>query len=210
MENLDKKLIITIGREFGSGGRDIGKLVANRLGINCYDNELITQVAKNSGFCEEILKDHDEKPTNSFLYSLVMDTHQNYNAVLGQIGMPLGQQLFLAQFNTIKDIAAKESCVFIGRCADYALNEDFNVLSIFINSNEESKIKRITKRHNVSEQKAREMMIKTDKKRASYYNYYTDKKWGNSSSYDLCINSGKLGIEKTVELILSYVDIEHR
>lgn len=203
----NNNLIITIGREFGSGGREIGKLLAQKLEINCYDSELLTQVAKNSGFCEEILKNHDEKPTNSFLYSLVMDTHQNYSTVLGQTGMPLSQQMFLAQFNTIKDIAAKESCIFIGRCADYALAEDYNILSIFITGNEESKISRIVKRHNVSENKAREMMIKTDKRRASYYNYYTDKKWGKSSSYDLCINSSKLGIEKTVELILEYIKI---
>ena len=195
---MDKKLIITIGREFGSGGREIGHLLAKHLNINCYDNELITQVAKKSGFCEEILRKHDEKPTGSFLYSLVMDSYYNHNTILGQAGMPLSQQLFLAQFNTIKTIANKESCVFIGRCADYALKDDYDILSVFINSDEKSKIERISKRHNVSEQKAREMMIKTDKKRASYYNYYTDKRWGNSSSYDLCINSGKLGIEKSV------------
>lgn len=204
---MGKKTIVTIGREFGSGGREIGHLVAERLNVSCYDNELITQVAKKSGFCEEILKKHDEKPTGSFLYSLVMDSYYNHNTILGQAGMPLSQQLFLAQFNTIKTIASKEDCVFIGRCADYALKDDFNILSVFINSDDKSKIERISKRHNVSAQKAREMMIKTDKKRASYYNYYTDKRWGNSSSYDLCINSGKLGIEKTAELILSYLDI---
>ena len=205
---MGKKTIVTIGREFGSGGKEIGHLVAEKLNISCYDNELITQAAKKSGFCEEILKKHDEKPTGSFLYSLVMDSYYNHNTILGQAGMPLSQQLFLAQFNTIKTIASNENCVFIGRCADYALKDEYDILSVFINSDEKSKIERISKRYDVSAQKAREMMIKTDKKRASYYNYYTDKRWGNSSSYDLCINSGKLGIEKTAELILSYLEIK--
>lgn len=203
---MSKQTIVTIGRQFGSGGREIGSLLAERLGVKCYDNELLSIAAKESGLCEEIFKFHDEKPTNSFLYSLVMDSYQSYNGV-GVHGLPLGQQVFLAQFEAIKKIAKNESCVFVGRCADYALRDDFDITSVFILSDEQSKIKRICERHEVSEAKARELMIKTDKKRASYYNYYTDKKWGNSISYDLCINSGKLGIDKAVELIMKYIEL---
>lgn len=200
---MGKHIIVTIGRQFGSGGREIGQQLATRLGVKCYDNELISVAAKESGICEEIFKTHDEKPTNSFLYSLVMDS---YNGI-GMPSLPLGQQVFLAQFDTIKKIAKQGDCVFVGRCADYALRDDYDITNVFIYSDEQSKIKRICERHNVSEAKAREMMIKTDKKRASYYNYYTDKKWGNSSSYDLCINSGKTGIENAVELIMQYIQL---
>lgn len=204
---MSNRTIITIGRQFGSGGREIGQLLAEKMGIKCYDNELLAAASKDSGLCEEIFKTHDEKPTNSFLYSLVMDSYQNYTGSLNTAGMPLSQQVFLAQFDTIKRIAKQEDCVFVGRCADYALKDDYNITSVFILSDEESRVKRICKRHDVTETKAREMMIKTDKKRASYYNYYTDKKWGNSISYDLCINSGKLGIDNSVELIMQYVKL---
>lgn len=198
--------IITIGRQFGSGGREIGNLLAKRLSVKCYDNELLTAAAKESGLCEEIFKAHDEKPTNSFLYSLVMDSYPGYSVGFGGNTVPLSQQVFLAQFDTIRKIAKNEECIFVGRCADYALHEDYDVVSIFICSDEKSRIERICKRHEVSESKARELMIKTDKKRANYYNYYTDKIWGNSSSYDMCINSGKLGIENTVDLIVYYME----
>ncbi len=204
-----KHTIITIGRQFGSGGREIGELLAKHYGIKCYDNDLLTVAAKESGLCEEIFKTHDEKPTNSFLYSLVMDSYSGYGAGLGMNGMPLSQQVFLAQFDTIRKIAKNEDCIFVGRCADYALREDYDVTSVFISSDDEARIERICKRHDVSKSKAREMMLKTDKKRANYYNYYTDKRWGNSSSYDLCINSGKIGIENTVKLIVDYTDMRH-
>lgn len=206
---MSKHKIVTIGRQFGSGGREIGKLLAERMGVKCYDSELLSIAAKESGLCEEIFKSHDEKPTNSFLYSLVMDSYQSYNGI-GVSGMPLGQQVFLAQFDAIKKIAKNESCVFVGRCADYALRDDYDITNIFILSDEQSKIKRICERHNVSEAKAREMMIKTDKKRASYYNYYTDKKWGNSISYDLCINSGIIGVDNAVELIMKYIELRKK
>lgn len=203
---MEKHTIITIGRQYGSGGKEIGLKLAERLGIKCYDNELLSIAAKESGFCEEVFKVHDEKPTNSFLYSLVMDTYHPYGSA-GVVDVPLSQKVFLAQFDTIKKIAKQESCVFVGRCADYALQDDFNITSIFITSDLESKTKRICERLDVTPAKAKELIIKTDKKRASYYNYYTNKKWGNTNSYDLCIDSSILGIDNTVELILYYLKL---
>ncbi len=203
---MDKHTIITIGRQYGSGGREIGQKLATQLGIKCYDSELLSIASRESGLCEEVFKAHDEKPTNSFLYSLVMDTYHPYGSG-GMIDVPLSQKIFLAQFEAIKNIAKKESCVFVGRCADYALQDDYNILSVFITSDMDSKVERICKRNNVTPSKAREMIIKTDKKRAGYYNYYTNKKWANSSSYDLCINSGKTGIENAVRLIINYLDL---
>jgi len=200
--------IITIGRQFGSGGREIGEMVAEHFGIKCYDKELLSRAAKESGFCEEMIQNHDERPTNSFLYNLVMDTYSfGYNSS-SFVDMPISHKVFLAQFDTIKKLAKEEVCVIVGRCADYALSDFPNVLNIFIYGDEECKIKRIRQRFPdiQSNEKAREMMIKKDKQRQSYYNYYSSKKWGRANSYDLCINSSILGIEGTVKLIIQYIE----
>lgn len=197
--------IITIGRQYGSGGREIAKMVAEKYGIPYYDKELLTRAAKESGFCEEMLASHDERPTNSFLYNLVMDTYSfGYNSSF--VDVPISQKIFLAQFDTIKKIASEGPCVIVGRCADYALSEFDNCVHVFIHSDEEHKIKRIMERNQVSEKEAREMMVKKDKQRQSYYNYYSSKKWGRADTYDLTINSGKLGLQGTVDLITQYID----
>ena len=200
--------IITIGRQFGSGGREIGEMVAEHFGIKCYDKELLSRAAKESGFCEEMIQNHDERPTNSFLYNLVMDTYSfGYNSS-SFVDMPISHKVFLAQFDTIKKIAKEEPCIIVGRCADYALSDLPNVLNLFIYGDEECKIKRIRERFSdiTSNEKAREMMIKKDKQRQSYYNYYSSKKWGRADSYDLCINSSILGIEGTVKLLIQYIE----
>ena len=179
-------------------------MVAERLGIQCYDKELLALAAKNSGLCEEIFETHDEKPTNSFLYSLVMDTYSvGYNTT-GYVDIPLNQKVFLAQFDTIKKLAAEGPCVIVGRCADYALADFPNTISVFITGNTENKIQALMERHNLPQDKAKEYMVKTDKKRASYYNYYSNKKWGSSKSYDICINSSVLGPEKTADIIIEF------
>lgn len=198
---MSNHLIITIGRECGSGGRNIGKKLAEELGIKCYDKELLDQAAKQSGLCRELFETHDEKPTSSFLYSLVMDTYAAGYPGTSFMDMPLNHKIFLAQFDTIKQIAEQESCVIIGRCADYALAEFPNVVSVFITADDDVKIRTLMDRHQISEAKAKDVMIKTDKKRASYYNYYSSKRWGDSKSYDLCINSSKLGIDGTIKII---------
>ena len=198
--------IITIGRQFGSAGREIGKLVADNYGIPFYDKDLLTRAAKESGFCEEMIEVHDERPTNSFLYNLVMDTYSfGYNAS-SFVDMPISHKIFLAQFDTIKKIADEGPCVIVGRCADYALMDRDNVINLFIYANIEKRIDRIMKRFDLNEQKAKEMINKKDKQRQSYYNYYSSKKWGHADSYDLCINSSLLGIEGTRDLIIRTID----
>lgn len=205
--------IITIGRQYGSGGREIGEKVAEYFGIKCYDKELLSRAAKESGFCEEMLENHDERPTSSFLYNLVMDTYSfGYNAS-HFVDMPISHKVFLAQFDTIKKIASEGPCVIVGRCADYALHDYQNCLHLFIHADQQSKVKRIMERYQdvTSEQKAIDMMNKKDKSRQSYYNYYSSKKWGRSDSYDLSINSGVLGIDGSVKLITQFVeDFENR
>lgn len=200
--------IYTIGREFGSGGKEVGEKLAERLGIKLYDKELLQQAAKESGFCEEIFENHDEKPTNSFLYSLVMDTYSvNGYSSAPFLDMPLNHKVFLAQFDTIKKIAANESCVIVGRCADYALAENPDCINVFIHADINERIKTVSKRLNVTENKAKDIIQKRDKQRASYYNYYTSKKWGDSTSYHLTLDAGKLGLDGCVEMILKYREI---
>lgn len=200
--------IYTIGREFGSGGREVGEKLAAKLGIKLYDKELLQQAAKDSGFCEEIFENHDEKPTNSFLYSLVMDTYSvsGYSAA-PFLDMPLNHKVFLAQFETIKKIAEKESCVIVGRCADYALSDNPDCINIFIHADLDVRIKNVSRNLNITENKARDIINKTNKQRASYYNYYTSKKWGDSKSYNLSLDAGKLGTDNCVEMILKFREL---
>ena len=200
------KTVITIGRQFGSGGREIGEKLSKAYGINYYDRELLARAAKESGFCEEILQNHDERPTNSFLYNLVIDTYSfGYNSS-SFVDMPISQKVFLAQFDTIKKVADEGPCVIVGRCADYALEGRDNVINLFIYADEDFKIRRVIDIYDLEENKARDMINKKDKQRQSYYNYYTNRKWGKADTYDLCINSSVLGIDGSVKLIKQFVE----
>lgn len=197
--------IITVGRQFGSAGREIGEKVAAKFGIKCYDKELLQRAAKESGMCEEIFENNDEKPTNSFLYNLVMDSYSFGFSGSSFVDMPISHKVFLAQFESIKKLADEGPCVIVGRCADYALADYDNVLNVFIYGEMDTKIKRIQEKYQLSESQAKDMIIKADKKRASYYNYYSSKKWGRIDTYDLCLNSSKLGINNTVDMICQAV-----
>lgn len=198
--------VITIGRQFGSAGKEIGEKVAQYFDIPYYNKELLSRAAKESGFCEEMLENHDERPTSSFLYNLVMDTYSfGYNAS-HFVDMPISHKVFLAQFDTIKKIASEGPCVIVGRCADYALNDMKNCVHIFIYADEQTKVERIMKEYEVDAAKAKDMCNKKDKQRQSYYNYYSSKKWGRADSYDLCINSSILGVDGTVKLLTQYIE----
>lgn len=200
--------IITIGREFGSAGREIGYKIADDFGIKLYDKEMLNRAAKESGICEELFEAHDEKPTNSFLYSLVMDTYSLGYSSGSYTDMPINHKVFLAQFDAIKKIASGGPCILVGRCADYALEEFDNVLTVFIHAKMEARIRRIARIYNLTDAKAKEMIQKTDKQRSSYYNYYTNKKWSDAESYDICLDSSVLGIEGTAEAIKQLVAIK--
>ncbi len=203
---MSDNTIITIGRQYGSNGKEIGKRIAEKLNIAFYDKELLKRAAKETGMCEEVFHDFDEKPTNSFLYSLVMDPYAAFNFQAGTMEVPLNHKVFLAAFDTIKKIADQESCVIVGRCADYALENYDNCLNVFIYSSMDERIKVISERMGVKPEKAKDMIIKADKQRSSYYNYYTTKKWGATGSYDICINSDLLGIDGTVDLIIEILN----
>lgn len=187
-----KDVIICIGRQYGSGGRFIGKLLAEKLNIPCYDKELLIEASSKSNINATVIEANDEA-ANSVIYSVF------------QNGMPINQQVFLAQFDAIREIANKGSCVIIGRCADYVLEDRDNVVSIFITAPIEDRIKRAVEFYNFDSNKALKAIKKVDKKRKDYYNFYTNRKWGDASNYDLTLNS-KIGVDKCVEVICKYVE----
>ncbi|SCH47392.1 cytidylate kinase [uncultured Clostridium sp.] len=204
--------IITIGRQYGSGGHDIGKQLAEELNVPFYDKALLERAAKDSGLCQEIFENHDEKPTNSFLYSLVMDTYSLGYTTSSFSEMPLNHKIFLAQFDAIKNIAKEGPCVIVGRCADYALADFPNVVNVFLHADIQDRVVRIARRHDLTDAKVKDLIVKTDKRRASYYNYYTSKKWGDAAGYDLSLNTATLGIDGTIHMIrefMAYKEREH-
>ena len=199
------KTIITIGRQFGSNGRNIGRKLAEKISANFYDKELINETAKESGLSEEFLKSLDEKPTRSFLYSLVSDPY-SYGFTSAGYQTNQNQQAFQATYDTIKKLADKGPSVFVGRCADYALRHNTNLVRIFIHAPLEERIKNVSERFNLTPDKAKAQIVKEDKARASYYNYYTSKKWGALESYDIFINSSLMSEDDTVDFIIDYID----
>lgn len=197
---MAQKVIIAIGRQFGSGGHEIGEKLAKKLGISFYDKELLKVIAKESGLCEKVLESYDEKPTNSLLYSIVMDV---YPSVMYS-GPTIDQQIYQASYDTIRKLA-EESCVIVGRCADYILRDYPELISVFIHANQDFRAARVAAEYKVSTEKAKDMLGKTDKKRASYYNFQSDRKWGMASTYNLCLESSQLGIDGSVELLADYI-----
>ena len=204
-------LIITIGRQFGSGGRDVGEKVAEYFNIPFYDKELVELAAQKSNISKEALKEVDEHATNSFLYSLASGNYsmRGINAPI-YYEMPINDKLFIAQADVIKEVAKRGSCVIVGRCADYALADWNDCFSIFVHADLDWRINRIASKHGKTPKEAKDMITKTDKSRASYYNYYTNKKWGAARSYNLCIDSSKLGIDYAIEAIIESIKIFDR
>ena len=202
---MNDNLVITIGRQSGSGGRAIGQMLAEEMGIKCYDKELLTLAAKESGLCEELFHSNDEKPTNSFLYSLVLDTYSLGYSTSAYMDMPINHKIFWLSLIRSKGSHSRILCI-IGRCADYALADNPNVTNVFIRGDNEDRIKRLMEIHQLDAAKAKEYMNKTDKGRSSYYNYYSNKRWEDSRSYDLCINSSAIGIEGCVKFIREFAE----
>lgn len=202
---MNSNLIITIGRQYGSGGREIGEKLAHSLGIGFYNNELITLAAKKSGMAHNVIGEADEKATNSLLYTLAMgSSFFNGNAGVA-FDMPINDKLFVTQSEIIKSLADESPAVFIGRCSDYVLRGYPNLLRVFIQAPLELRAEHIAERHNVSLDKAKELAVKTDKRRSNYYNYYTGQKWGRLENFDLTVDSSKLGIDGTAEFIAQFV-----
>lgn len=192
-------MVITVGRQYGSGGREIGTALANRMGIAYYDDLLLKKAAEESGLCEELFRSFDERP-KSFLYSIALDPYSFSMSHISSKGS-IEQQVYLATYDTIKKLADRGPCVLIGRCADYALKDRTDVINIFITAPLDSRIKRVAMRNGISESEAKDRIRRKDKDRAAYYNFYSAKEWGDAKSYDLCIDSSLLGVDGTVELL---------
>lgn len=197
---MSKNLVITIGREFGSGGHEIARRLSEEMGIKMYDKEIISIVAKNHGYSEEVLNDIDEKASNSLLYALSTGAYTHHTHLVSGLHIPLNDKAFMAYAEVIKELAEKESCIIVGRCADSILKEHENLFRVFIHTDLERRVERICEFEKIERNEALAMIKKRDKKRSGYHNYYADTKWGAVKTYDLCIDS-KIGIDKAVEII---------
>lgn len=197
---MAERYVITIGRQLGSGGREIGQKLSERLGITFYDKELIRIASQQSGLKEEFFERVDEQKHFSLFpgilglrTSLTDDFFSNYYLS--------NESLFRIQSEVMKNLAALGPCIFVGRCADYVMKDEKECLNLFISSDLNDRIMRIAASHNITEGKAKELIERTDKGRSSYYNYFSGKTWGAAESYHLCVNSSLLGIDETVSLI---------
>ena len=203
---MEKKIIITIARQYGSGGREIGEKVAKQLGIPIYDKELITDAATKGNLDENVTKLADESAANSLLYTLAMGSNVLGTTMHFGYKMPLNDKLFILQSEVIKEKAKDHSCVIIGRCADYVLRDEENVLRIFVYGDLDHRQQRIAARHpELKSAQIIDVINKTDKRRSSYYNFYTGNKWGKYDNYDIAINSSTLGIDGAAEIIVACV-----
>lgn len=200
-------MIITIGRQFGSGGGEAGKLVAERLGYKFYDNEILTMAAEASGLSPAAVSRFDEQPGNSLIYSMYMSTIPTGDM------LPINQQLAFAQFNAIRVAARQDNCVFIGRCADYVLRQRRDVVDLFIHADMEFRKQRVIAApevYHITAENVERAIRKQDKKRADYYNFFTHGSWGSADNYHLALDSGYLGIEGVADAIVYFVQLREK
>ena len=202
-----KKKIVTISRQYGSGGRYIGENLAKALGIPCYDEKLIDMVAKESGFAQDFVAEKGERMTGSLLFNIASSLSFANNVFSTNNGVTLQDEIYFTQNRIIKELADKGPCVIVGRCADYILREREDCLNVFIFADNESKIERAEKYFNITREEAPAVLKKKDKARANHYKYYTDQEWGMASNYDLCLNSGLIGIEGCVKAIQQVLEL---
>ena len=202
-----KKKIVTISRQYGSGGRYIGENLAKAMGVPCYDEKLIDMVAKESGFAQSFVAENGERMTGSLLFNIASSLSFANNVFSTNNGVTLQDEIYFTQNRIIKELADKGPCVIVGRCADYILREREDCLNVFIFADNESKIERAEKYFNITREEAPAVLKKKDKARANHYKYYTDQEWGMASNYDLCLNSGLIGIEGCVKAIQQVLEL---
>ena len=206
---MESHFVINLGRQLGSGGKEIGERLAKDLHIAFYDKELINLASEESGLCREFFGKADEKASQTILgglfgtrFPFVTEGAYPYNSYLSN------DSLFKIQSDVIRHLAEKQSCLFVGRCADYILRDHPRCVNVFVSASPEARIERLMQLHNISEEEAEDLIEKADKKRSSYYNYYSYKTWGAAATYHLCIDSSVLGIEGTVEFIKKFVRLK--
>ena len=194
--------VITISRQFGSGGHEVGEKLARQLDVPFYDKALIAMAAKQSGLSEEVFANADEKATSSLLYSMVMGNYSFGARVPGINEMPINDKLFIIQSDIIKKAAAEGPCVIIGRCADYILREHENCLNVFVHASKEERVRRSVAKKDCEERKASDFVTKKDKQRANYYNFYSNKRWDDLQNYDITIDTSRFTVDEAVELLM--------
>lgn len=204
---MDNRFVINIGRQLGSGGKTVGEIIARRLGIRLYDKELINLAAEQSGLCPECFERVDEKESKGVFMTLIGYLRSPFAGDDGGMTNVLSNDaLFKIQSDVIRSLAARESCIFVGRCADYILRDDPHAVNVFVSADAADRCRRICQRRGCTEQEARAVMERGDAQRADYYNYYSSRTWGEASTYHLCINSSVLGEEGTADLIMEFAE----
>ena len=206
---MKNPLIITIGREYCSGGREIGKALAEKLGISFYDKQIISLAAEKSGLSPEFITNNEQRVRSGFMQNLAASAAYQSGFFSSQY-LPLSETIFISQSQVIRDIAAKERAVIVGRCADYILAGRQNTINVFIHAPKEARVKRIMALYHLDEAAALKAIATSDKERGNHYFRYTDLKWGKAQNYDLCVNSALMGVEKTAEMLVSLAGIEER
>ena len=194
--------VITIARQYGSDGRDVGEMLAKRLEIPFYDKALIAMAAKQSGLSEEVFADADEKATSSLLYSMVMGSYAFGARIPGVNEMPINDKLFIIQSDIIKKAAAEGPCVVVGRCADYILREHENCLNVFVHASKEERVRRSIAKKDCEERKASDFVTKKDKQRANYYNFYSNKRWDDLQNYDITLDTSRFTVDEAVDILM--------
>lgn len=202
---MDKKVVLTVARQFGSGGHDVAKKVSELLDIPFYDREIIGLAAKESGLSESLFDGLEEKPTTSLLYSLVMGIQSGTSAYWRYGDMTSADNVFRIQSQIIRSIAEEGSCVIVGRCADYVLREEERLVNVFVHADIDYRTQRIMEKYDMKEKVALDYINKTDKRRGSFYNFYTNKIWGNVDNYDLSIATDKIGVDNAAQIIVEYI-----
>lgn len=202
---MEQKIVINIGRQFGSGGRIIGEKLSTLMDIPFFDKELILIASQESGLGKEFFENFDEKSSHS-IFGGLFGLRGAFSDEMVPNNFLNNETLFKIQSDVIRNLAEKQSCIFVGRCADYVLKDHPHCLNLFVCADIDDRIKRIAEKEHLTENKAKELIEKTDKKRASYYNYYSNKVWGAASSYHLCINSSFLGIDESVDFIKEFAE----
>jgi len=197
--------IVTIARQYGSGGREVGQKLGELTGYRFYDKDLITLAAQKSGLSQDALHHVDEKAANSLLYTLALGSSV-YNHGVERVNLPINDRLFVVQSEIIKELAANgEGAIVVGRCADYVLSGHKNLVRVYITSEFDTRVKTVMKRHDLSESQAKDLIVKTDKRRANYYSYYTGDKWGKADKYDLVIATDRVGVDGAAKMIANYI-----
>ena len=202
-----KNYLVTIARQYGSGGREVGHCLSELTGFRFYDKDLIILAAQKSGLSTETLSGVDEKAANSLLYTLTMGSSM-YNHGIERVNLPINDKLFVVQSEIIKELAAEEEgAIIVGRCADYVLAGRENLVRVFISADFDARVETVCKRHDLTAAQAKDLIVKTDKRRANYYSYYTGEKWGKADKYDLVVSTDRIGVDGAAKMIYDYLNM---